>query len=171
MAAVPENVVHSSAAEPRSFPPEVRECVPHAGAMVFLDEIVAAGEGFIECLLTVREVHRMLSLASGEGASVPLWFGLECMAQCAAVYSGYRARDSAGPAKVGFLLGTRKLRCHCGAFYIGQTLKVRAELDACSGPTALFSCSIHDDSSGQLLQDANLHVHVPDNPQALRIAS
>lgn len=134
--------------------PAVRSLIPHAGEMVLLDEITAAGEAFCECIVRIGAE----SLHHNEYGEVPAAVGLEMMAQCAAVYGGLSSTGGAPP--VGFLLGTRRLECRCESFYPGQELRVRAERSGGLGAMCTFACSIRDASDGAELLGATLNVYI-----------
>ena len=134
--------------------PEVAECLPHAGAMVLLDEICRVGENFAECSLRVKED----CLTRNSLGEVPIWVGIEYMAQCAAVVAG--CSNASEAPKVGFLLGSRKVECRAEAFYLGQELRVRAELTATMGTMCSFACTVCDERDGKELVSATLNVYL-----------
>ncbi len=134
--------------------PAIADCLPHAGEMVLLDEILAAGQEFAECSVVVGAD----SLLHTAVAEVPVWVGIEYMAQCAAIFAGLSASDD-GP-KVGFLLGSRKVTCSTEAFYPGQELRVRAEIAGTFGTMCSFNCSVVDRKTNDVLITGKLNVYL-----------
>lgn len=122
--------------------------------MVLLDELVECTQDSIRCRLQVR--------ADGlfdKGGVVPAWLGIEYMAQVIAAYSGYwRYRDQL-PAKVGFLLGTRRFLTNVDSFQVGQALLVTAtKVIQGSNGMASFNCTVEGEG---VQQSAALSVFEP----------
>ena len=139
------------------FPP-VAELVPHAGALVVLERVLDhRGE---ETLCAARVAPGDL-LADASGA-VPAWMGLEYMAQCIAVRAGLERRAGGDAPRVGFLLGSRRVRLRVASFAPGQRLEVRARrmFGAATGMVS-FECEIRDAQSGAPLADARLNCFMP----------
>jgi len=116
----------------------VDEVVPHRGAMLLLERLLAHDEESIAVEAVVREDN---AFADAEG--VPIWVGIEYMAQTIAAWAGCRARQLNEPVKLGFLLGTRRFECAGGHFQFGQRLRVEArrEFSADNG-MGMFACRI-----------------------------
>ena len=69
------------------------------------------------------------------------------------------------PIKPGFLLGSRRYRCECEHFWLGQRFSVQArcELFGDNG-LGMFSCRIYDQQREWAV--ANLSVYEPPDPKA-----
>lgn len=134
--------------------------VPHRGAMLFVEHLVAADADGATVTGTVR-----LGQLFTDDQGLPAWVGVEWMAQAIAAWAGCRARRRGEPVKLGFLLGTRRYQAHCSHFRIGAQLRVEAhcELFGDNG-LGMFACRILDD--GVVLASANLSVFEPDDSAA-----
>ena len=132
--------------------PDIRQLVPHAGAMVLLDRVVSADE---ENLCAEVRIRRD-SLFCLDGA-VGSWVGIEYMAQAIGAYAGYSARLRGEPLKLGYLLGTRCYQCTRPFFPVGALLRIHVKrvLQSANG-LASFECRIEDEI-GQI-GSANLSV-------------
>jgi predicted hotdog family 3-hydroxylacyl-ACP dehydratase len=138
--------------------PDVRELVPHAGAMVLLDRVVSARNDTL-CAEVAIGPQTVFCDGSGVGA----WIGIEYMAQTVAAFAGYEARQRGEPVRVGFLLGSRRYECACPAFAIGSRLHVHVQrtLQGENGLGA-FECRIEDASeAGVPLATATITVFQP----------
>ena len=140
------------------FPP-VRELVPHAGPMVLLDEVLAHDELATTCAVAIvaQELFRE------PDGSVPVWIGIEYMAQCIAVHAGLVQRAAGNlETQPGFLVGARGLRFHVERFPAEQRLLATARL-RWAGSTNLvsFECELRDADGGSLLAEGRLNCFVP----------
>jgi len=138
----------------------IEDVVPHRGAMLFVEHLVAAdADG-----ATVPGTVRLGPLFTGHQGP-PAWGAVEWMAQAIAAWAGCRARRRGEPVKLGFLLGTRRYQAQCSHFRIGARLRVEAhcELFGDNG-LGMFACRILDD--GVVLASANLSVFEPDDSAA-----
>jgi predicted hotdog family 3-hydroxylacyl-ACP dehydratase len=79
--------------------------VPHSGAMVLLDRVVAWDAAAIRCSATS---HRDPANPLREGAALPVWAGIEYAAQAAAVH-GALVREGQAP-RSGVLARLRDVR-------------------------------------------------------------
>jgi 3-oxoacyl-[acyl-carrier-protein] synthase-1 len=140
--------------------PNVRELVPHAGAMVLLDRVISAGDDML-----CAEVAIGPQTLFCDGESVGAWVGIEYMAQAVAAFAGYEARQRGEPVRVGFLLGSRRYECAHPAFAMGSRLHVHVQrtLQGENGLGA-FECRIEDAvQAGVPLASATITVFQPDN--------
>jgi len=140
------------------FPP-VRELVPHAGPMVLLDEVLAHDELATTCAVAIvaQELFRE------PDGSVPVWIGIEYMAQCIAVHAGLvqRATGNREPQR-GFLVGARALRFHVDRF---QPTSVSSRRYGVGGrgarPWSPSTASCGNADGGSLLAEGRLNCFVP----------
>lgn len=133
----------------------VDEVVPHRDAMLLLDRLLAYDEGFIAVAAVVRD-DNVFAVADG----VPVWVGIEYMAQAIAAWAGCRARQINEPVRLGFLLGTRRFECVGEYFNFGQQLRIEArrEFSAANG-MGRFACRILADAIE--VATANVLVYEP----------
>lgn len=139
------------------FPP-VSRLVPHSGAMLLIDRVVAADADSLQAEVDITPA----ALFCGEDG-VGSWIGVEYMAQAVAAYAGYQAMQAsaaqAGHAenasaasapgavkpKIGFLLGSRRYTASRGHFALGSTLRVHVlRLLQAENGLGSFDCFIAD---------------------------
>ncbi|HET7392366.1 MAG TPA: hotdog family protein [Candidatus Binatia bacterium] len=118
--------------------PDIRSLIPHSGAMVLLDRVIAVDEESLCAEVRIR-FDSLFCSESGVGA----WVGLEYMAQTIAAFAGYTAFLRGEAVKPGFLLGVRRYECTVPMFTLGSVLKVhvRRVLQNENG-LGSFHCSI-----------------------------
>lgn len=139
--------------------PAIGTLVPHDGAMLLLDRLVAV-DGDSLC----AEVAIGRATLFCDGRAVGAWIGVEYMAQAIAAHSGFEAQARGEPVKVGFLLGARRYQCSEPEFALGSVLHVhvRRVLQGENGLGA-FECRIEDAATGALLASATVTVFKPEN--------
>jgi predicted hotdog family 3-hydroxylacyl-ACP dehydratase len=139
--------------------PDIASLVPHDGAMVLLDRVLAVDKDTLCAELTIGPGTLFC-----DGAGVGAWVGIEYMAQAVAAHAGYQAQQRGEAVKVGFLLGARRYQCSVPAFAAGSVLHVHIQ-HAMQGDNGLaaFECRIDDAGSGAVLAHATLTVFEPDN--------
>lgn len=140
----------------------VDELVPHRGAMSWLDTVLQADDERVVARATVRPDSYFV-----RDGMLPVWVGVEYMAQAVAAWAGNRARRKGGPPKIGLLLGTRRYDTHRQAFRVGDQLHIdiRCELMGDNG-LGMFACQILVDDV--LAAEGNLSVFEPPTEAALR---
>ena len=138
----------------------VDDLVPHRGDMSWLDTVVSANQDEVVAEATVRPD----SFFVRDGA-LPIWVGVEFMAQAVAAWAGHRGRQHGRVARIGFLLGTRRFDAHRQALRVGDRLRIeaRCELMGDNG-LGMFACRILVD--GELVAQANLSVFEPPDEAA-----
>jgi len=131
--------------------------LPHAGAMILLDEICHFDEQTLTALARVKP-----GPYSQEDGSLPPWLGLELMAQAVGAWAGCRAHRAGKPVALGFLLGTRRYQCHTDKLPAGTVLTVSAKRSLIDNSgMAVFECTLAAD--GRLLAEARLNIYQPPN--------
>ncbi len=140
------------------LPAPAIDFVPHDSPMCLIDRIIDYHPESITTEVCITDQ----SLFCHKG-TVPVWIGLEYMAQSAAAWSGYKAhlethKTSATP--IGYLLGTRDYSTDCEAFSVGDILKVHADcLLRSSEGLGSFDCRI--ERAGVVVARARLSVFQP----------
>lgn len=131
------------------------ELVPHRSTMLWLDTVVRVDPESVAALAHITEDSFLL-----RDGGLPVWTGVEFMAQTIAAWSGYQAKSQGRPVAIGFLLGTRRFETHCQQFKVGETLRIEArkELIAENG-LAMFDCRIL--VNNQSVAAAKLSVYEP----------
>jgi predicted hotdog family 3-hydroxylacyl-ACP dehydratase len=138
----------------------IEDVVPHRGAMLLLDTLLAADEDVV----TVEGPVRRGQLFEAD-AGVPAYVGVEYMAQAIAAWAGCRSVRLGQPVKIGFLLGTRRYACTRTHFPFGARLRIvaRREVMGDNG-LGMFACSLAMD--GEVLAEAMLSVFEPPDAEA-----
>jgi predicted hotdog family 3-hydroxylacyl-ACP dehydratase len=144
------------------FPP-VEQLVPHAGPMCLLSRVIEHNPGRTVC---AAAVSRSEVLADPDGC-VPVWVGLEYMAQCIAVHGGLSGRARGEPPRPGLFLGSRRVQFSVPHFSADQQLLVSASHHAGERGLVAFDCEIHDisDSGGSPLVRGRANVYIVDSWQ------
>lgn len=131
------------------------EVLPHRPPMVLIDEIVSCDlkAGTLSAAVTVRREW------------CENWVAIEFMAQTAAALAGTvdRAEGYTGPARPGFLLGTRRLDLDLDRFEVGARYLITATCAFVDAETASFECEITRD--GRTVAKATLNAYRPSDVQ------
>jgi 3-oxoacyl-[acyl-carrier-protein] synthase I len=138
------------------FPP-VADVLPHQGRMVLLSHVLEHSRTHTACAVEIGPDAPFLE----PGGSVPAWIGIEYMAQCVAAHAGLRSRARGEPAKIGFLIGSRRVEFLTDGFRVGQTLVAEATHTWGESESAAFACRLLDRASGALLVEGSLSVFLP----------
>lgn len=118
---------------------DVRELVPHGGAMLLIDKLTSATDTRLEAFCVVRN-DGLFNLADGR---VPATTAVEYMAQTVAAFAGVRAAGKHEAIKPGLLLGVRNFASSVAYLTPGDRLDVSATLviESVNG-LAVFDCEI-----------------------------
>jgi predicted hotdog family 3-hydroxylacyl-ACP dehydratase len=134
----------------------VAELLPHTGAALLLDEVIACSETSLSTGVTISPES-----AFWRKAGVPAHVGLEYMAQTCGAFSGERARRAGEMPRVGFILGTRRYLATRAWFAAGERLVVTSDLVWRDEQVGVFDCVIR--SGGEIVATAQLIVAEPEN--------
>ncbi|TMS59797.1 hypothetical protein MW7_000690 [Imbroritus primus] len=116
----------------------IERYVPHRGAMLLLDRLLEASAE--HAVAEVRVRHDGLFVQNG---AVPAWVGIEYMAQTVAAWAGWQAAQRNAPARIGFLLGSRKFEALQPTFAAGSLLRVRVQCELVgSNGLGMFDCQL-----------------------------
>ena len=145
---------------------DIQGVVPHRDGMLLVDRLEERCEDFVAVGASIGP-DNLFARADG----VPAWVGIEYMAQAIAAWAGCRAMARGEPARIGFLLGTRRYQCDGETFQFGTRLRIEArrEFFADNG-LGMFSCRIL--VAGVERANAQLSVYEPPDavaPQPERI--
>ncbi len=144
------------------FPP-IEQLVPHAGPMCLLAHVIEHTPDRTVC---EAGTSRSEILANPDG-SVPVWVGLEYIAQCIAAHGGLAGRAHREPVRPGLFLGSRRVRFAVSHFTAGQRLRVSARHHGGERGLVAFDCEIHDVSGGAPLVQGRANVYIVDSWQEL----
>jgi predicted hotdog family 3-hydroxylacyl-ACP dehydratase len=139
----------------------IENYVPHRGAMLLVDRLLAAHDDGAVAEVTVPRDGLFL-----HDAGMPSWVGIEYMAQTVAAWAGWRALQKGQAVQIGFLLGSRKYETAQAFFAPGTrlTVSVHRELMGDNG-LGMFDCRIHD-ADETPLATARIAVFEPEDGRA-----
>jgi predicted hotdog family 3-hydroxylacyl-ACP dehydratase len=136
---------------------DVAELLPHADPMILIDKVVSYGDGFLEALVE----HEKPSLFADSQGNIPVWVGIEYMAQAIGAYAGIQSLQDNRPIRLGFLLGTRKYKAYTQQFNKNCPVNIRIdEIYRDESNLALFDCTI---KAEKVLATAQIKAIQPDN--------
>jgi predicted hotdog family 3-hydroxylacyl-ACP dehydratase len=142
----------------KSCPYSVSQLLAHDTPMVLIDQVECYDDENIYSNINVTENSPFLY-----GETVPSYIAVEYMAQTIACYSGVQARNGGNEVRIGFLLGTRKLKLYVDEFHVGDNLLVKAKILYNDGEMAAFDCHILN--KNKIVAEAKLNVYQPENPE------
>jgi predicted hotdog family 3-hydroxylacyl-ACP dehydratase len=143
--------------------PAIEALVPHSGPMCLLERVIEHGPGHTVCAV---DPGRSRLLAAPDG-SVPVWVGIEYMAQCIAAHGGLVALERGEPRRPGVLLGARRVRFDVPRFEADRELRVLARHHRGERGLLAFECEIRDARGGAPLVEGRLNVYTVDGWGAL----
>ncbi|MDE2069948.1 MAG: 3-hydroxylacyl-ACP dehydratase [Gammaproteobacteria bacterium] len=133
--------------------PSVAELLPHRGRAVMLDAVLEHSADHTVARVCIARTHPLF--VTGHG--VPVWAGIEFMAQAAAAHAGLNNRRAGGAPHIGMLLGTRRYQAHTDYFAENMQLEVRAEREF-GDSQGVGACRCRISHNGQTLASATLIV-------------
>ncbi|QFU24835.1 hotdog family protein [Shewanella eurypsychrophilus] len=140
----------------------VSEVVPHRDPMILIDQLLEHG---IDTLLTQVNISELSPYFDDAHKGVPNYVGIEYMAQSIAALAGVEAKIRGDKIRVGFLLGTRKLKMHIPYYSQGESYQTRvSRLYQEEAGLAVFECKIFHEQT--LVAEANINVFQPQDAQA-----
>lgn len=132
------------------FPP-VAELLPHQGRAVLIDAVLEDDPDTIWVRTKVSSDNPYFV----PGHGLPVWVGIELMAQAIAAHAGLGSRREQRPPRAGMLLGTRRFEAKAPYFPEGATLEITATRDfGDDGGLAACACTIQ--SGGEVLAKATI---------------
>jgi len=118
---------------------DISEFLYHRAPMMFVDEIIESGPGFLVAGVHIRPGVPFFEPSRG----VPAWVGLEYMAQAVAAFAGIRARTDHKPISLGMLIGCRQYSSEISSFAPGTRIDVRIqELASVENGLGSFDCTL-----------------------------
>lgn len=138
----------------------VSELIAHEAPMILIDEVSGYDDENIRVIVKIQE--RSPFLYNG---SVPSYIGVEYMAQTVACFCGLQALNAKESIRIGFLLGTRKLKLSKKSYSLGDMLVVNARALYNDGEMAAFECSIS--VNNETVSEATLNVYQPSNLETM----
>ncbi|HVY25425.1 MAG TPA: hypothetical protein VHB79_02695 [Polyangiaceae bacterium] len=102
---------------------DLRELLPHREPMILIDRLTEVHTEYLESEVTIGPDSQFL-----RGNSVPVWVGVEYIAQTCAAFAGMEAHQRGEPARAGFVLAARGYKPTVAGFELGSRLRVRVTL-------------------------------------------
>ena len=133
----------------------IDELVPHRNTMLLIDEVIYFDEDHLTSRVRITDKSEFLR----DNNEVPVWIGIEYMAQTIAAWAGMHSKIAGKDIKTGYLLGTRKYSPYVTGFPVGSILEISVKKSYQSNELGVFDCTI---SSDQLLAEASLNVYQPE---------
>ena len=132
----------------------------HRPPMLLLDELVETGTSHA---ISRVSIHPHTLFADEHG--LPVWVGMELMAQTVCLLAGVRGQAQQQAPQIGFLLGTRQYHANFSHFQFGDELSIRVdESFVDDNLLGQYDCQIHC-QSGSIV--AKLNVYQPSNAHDL----
>jgi predicted hotdog family 3-hydroxylacyl-ACP dehydratase len=94
---------------------------------------------------------------------VPVWLGLEYMAQCIAAHGGLAARSLGEPPRPGLFLGTRRVEFRSEYFQPEEALRVTAVHHRGETGLVAFDCEVRAAAGGDPLVNGRMNVYIVDD--------
>lgn len=140
--------------------PPIEQLIPHRGPIRLIERLIHADGPHVRAVATVPRQGPFCT-----AAGVPIWVGVEYMAQTIAAWAGLRAQAKGLPPPLGFLLGTRRYSCTLTHLPPGAELVIEANCEIIGeNGLAAFDCRILLDR--HCVAEAMLSVFQPPDAQA-----
>lgn len=108
----------------RGILPPVTDLLPHTGRAILVDELVEEHPEGVTARVRIRRDHPFFDAALG---GVPVWVGIELMAQTIALHAGMVGQRQGRPPHVGYLLGVRRYSPADGVFAEDDDLAIHVQ--------------------------------------------
>lgn len=136
----------------------IGDVLPHAGAMLLLDELLDYGPEHVDCAVTIRNESLFCEAAKG----MPAWVGVEYMAQTAGTFAGIADVQAGRAPGVCLLLGARSYRAETAYFPIGARLRIAARLALLDeNDLAAFDCVIYSEQDEKIMARGDIKAYRP----------
>ncbi|WP_106478851.1 ApeP family dehydratase [Phytohalomonas tamaricis] len=146
-----------------SYPP-IASLVPHQGPMCLLDDVIACDARSLTARVIPRRDSLLVDLARPE-AGIPVWAGLEWMAQAVAAWAGLNSPADI-PPRIGLLLGTKHYSATCEHLPFDVPVDVVITLDF-QADNGLGTFQGQLTCRGERLAEATLNVFQPSDSDEL----
>tara|TARA_Y100000588_G_scaffold74222_1_gene76965 strand:+ start:56005 stop:56466 length:462 start_codon:yes stop_codon:yes gene_type:complete len=138
----------------------ISELLAHRPPMVLIDELIAFASDSAHCQVTITPDS---AFYQRDIQGVQSYIGSEYMAQSIAAYAGAHDCQHQRGVKIGFLLGSRKIRCLKPIFKLGSTLDIYVtQVVQDESGLSVFDCAIECDNERYL--EAKINVFQPADP-------
>lgn len=132
--------------------PAITELLPHGGPAVLLDAVLEQDADSLRARVRIGPQHPYFETGRG----VPVWVGIELMAQAIAAHAGLNSLRDGGPPRKGMLLGTRRYEASVTHFVDGSELEVEARREFGEDAGGVAACACRISCGGKPLATATL---------------
>lgn len=139
-----------------SYPP-LDALLPHRGRMLLVDGILAHAGDETTCAVHIAPD----AITVRRDGTVSRWAALEYLAQTIAVHAGLTAWSRGEPAKLGFLIGGRRVDFHASP-PVGRPLAATVRRAWGQASLGLFECALRDRATDAVLVEGELMVALAD---------
>jgi predicted hotdog family 3-hydroxylacyl-ACP dehydratase len=144
--------------------PDIDALIPHRPPMRLIDRVIEIEGDTITALASVPANGPFVSA----GADPPGYVVVEMMAQTVGAWDGWQRRQRGDGPEVGFLLGTRRLRCDRPTLVPGTTVRIEARMLFSDGELASFACTARE-GGAEPFAEATLNVFCPATGRASKV--
>ncbi|MCF6324786.1 MAG: hypothetical protein L3J89_10785 [Gammaproteobacteria bacterium] len=139
---------------------DVSSLLAHEGSAILIDKIISCGESDLVALVE----HKKKSLYSDAQGNVPIWVGLEYMAQTIGAFAGVVSRQNNEPIRIGLLLGVRQYLALASQFTKNSPVEIKIEeIFRDETNLAMFGCEIRDCNDGHVMASAQIKAILSSN--------
>jgi predicted hotdog family 3-hydroxylacyl-ACP dehydratase len=125
--------------------PAMETLVPHRGAMLLVREVLERTEEGIVCLAAIPSGNPLC-----EGDRAPAFLAMEAAAQAAAVFAALQSEGSAGPPRIGYLVGIREAVFPVDSLPIDQPFRVEVRAAGGAMALSLYDAVVADTIRGRI---------------------
>lgn len=120
---------------------ELEKILPHKGDAILIDGVLDynLADGELTSYVNITENSRFFNK---EVNLVPIWVGMEYMAQSIGALSGIYAQTENKPVELGFVIGTRDYECFASGFQNEDYLEVKIKQLFFDSNLGSFDCVI-----------------------------
>ncbi len=142
---------------------ELEKILPHKNPMILIDRVINYDLQAKKLNAEVDIKPQKLFFDNVDNC-VPVWVGIEYMAQSVGALSGIYCKQYKGSKiDLGFVIGVRNYECFTPGFKNGQCLTIKIEQLFFDSELGAFDCVITD--GAQILIKAQLNVFQPASPK------
>ena len=120
--------------------------LPHEKPMVFLDDVVEISDTSCTCTVNTNKDGLLSAFLNPDGSADAL-LGIEMMAQCTGVWSGYHILMRHEELSMGMLVGISNVILKSQSISANTKLYVTANVLIENGTFGSFECQVKDDSN------------------------
>lgn len=137
---------------------ELEKILPHKFPMILINRVIVCNVQN-KTLISETDITKNSLFFDEKLNAVPIWVGVEYMAQTVGALAGIHAVATEGAVKMGFVIGARNYECFAPNFELGKCLTTKVEQLFFDSQLGAFNCEIFD--GDKKLAQAQLNVFQP----------